>query len=287
MFAIWRGLRPLAAAVAQRAPATLTPFAPATARLGGRALSSTNTVRTVKLPPSLQSILNDFQKSKTLSRSLKSAPERMVRVPTESRARAARRPPAYPAVTPRVDGTRVPPPLAGPICTARAQTVRVSNVLLLCSDYDSYTFEEDGMLSELMHAEYAQQNLRKPPIIDRVTSVDKALEAMQTKKYDLLISLLRSQGESLNLESFVEQVKGRDNKIPILLLALNPSELLTLDSRVDESLRFNVNKRLMWEQGGQDTEPTKLNNTWLWPFLWSGNLSLFTSMFKVVPGVSV
>jgi hypothetical protein len=101
--------------------------------------------------------------------------------------------------------------------------VRVSNVLLLCSDYDSYTFEEDGMLSELMHAEYAQQNLRKPPIIDRVTSVDKALEAMQTKKYDLLISLLRSQGESLNLESFVTQVckylrlktSGPGNGLPV------------------------------------------------------------------------
>lgn len=168
------------------------------------ALSSV--VRTVKLPPALQSILNDFDKSKTLSRSAKAAPERM--------------------------------------------RMRVQKVLLLCSDYDSYTFEEDGMLSELMHAEYATQNLRKPPLIERVTSVEGALDALKNNKYDLLISLLRAQGESLNLESFVEQTKQYDPKIPILLLALNPSELLSLDSRVDESLRFNVDKRVNWVRAG-------------------------------------
>lgn len=145
------------------------------------------------------------------------------------------------------------------------------------------------MLSELMHAEYAQQNLRKPPSITRVTSVEAALEALRETKYDLLISLLRAQGESLNLESFVESVKSHDTKMPILLLALNPSELLSLDSRVDESLRFNVDKRLTWEQGGaalvaggDKDAGDALKSAWLWPFLWQGNLSLFTAMFKAV-----
>lgn len=59
-------------------PAPLASFAHSASAMRARALSST-AVRTVKLPPSLQSILNDFQKSKTLSRTSKSAPERMVR----------------------------------------------------------------------------------------------------------------------------------------------------------------------------------------------------------------
>ncbi|KAG8458317.1 hypothetical protein KFE25_005164 [Diacronema lutheri] len=238
---LWRGAQRGAVAPSRRPPLALAPLARTAAAPLARALSST-AVRTVKLPPSLQSILNDFQKSKTLSRTSKSAPERM--------------------------------------------QVRVSKVLLLCSDYDSYTFEEDGMLQELMHAEYATQNLRKPPTIDRVTSVEAAMEALRTTKYDMLISLLRAQGESLNLESFVEQVKKYDatGKIPILLLALNPSELLSLDSRVDESLRFNVDKRLTWEKGGvaRAEGQDALRSTWLWPFLWQGNLSLFTAMFKAV-----
>jgi hypothetical protein len=106
---LWRGVRQSAAATAQRAPAALAPFAPTTlARLGGRALSST-AVRTVKLPQSLQSILNDFQKSKTLSRSSKNTPERMVRC--RSRRYSAGSPTAQ-RTRPgsRVDGRASPPP---------------------------------------------------------------------------------------------------------------------------------------------------------------------------------
>lgn len=85
-----------AAAAARPAPPVLAPLARSASALGARALSST-AVRTVKMPPSLQSILNDFQKSKTLSRTSKSAPERMVRAPAPApqprtdRLRAARR----------------------------------------------------------------------------------------------------------------------------------------------------------------------------------------------------
>ena len=35
---------------------------------------------------------------------------------------------------------------------AQLQTRRVQNVLLMCSDYDSYTFEEDGLLTELIYS---------------------------------------------------------------------------------------------------------------------------------------
>src|SRR6056297_674248 len=47
----------------------------------------------------------------------------------------------------------------------RMQSRRVKKVLLLCSDYDSYTFEEEGLLSEVIFQEYAHLNLRTPPTI--------------------------------------------------------------------------------------------------------------------------
>mmetsp|Transcript_5340 Transcript_5340/g.18055 ORF Transcript_5340/g.18055 Transcript_5340/m.18055 type:complete len:1124 (+) Transcript_5340:72-3443(+) len=200
-------------------------------------------VRTVKLPPALSAVLEEFRESKSIS---------------------------------RTTGTQ------------EMMKVRVQRVLLLCSDYDSYTFEEEGMLRDLMHSEYAQQNLRRPPVIDRVTSVEQVMDSLQHQPYDLVISLLRTQSmgvgkqgsKGLNLELFVEQVKKHSSRhIPILLLALNPAELSTLDSRVDESLKIHVHKRQGWERGGYEVG---IQNTWLWPFLWQGNLSLFTAMFKAV-----
>ena len=57
----------------------------------------------------------------------------------------------------------------------RLQSRKVMRVLLVCSDYDSYTFEEDGLLTELVDAEYSDNHLRKPPTIERVSTPEKAI----------------------------------------------------------------------------------------------------------------
>jgi len=242
---MWTGMwRGLRQSAALARP-RLPALLPNTTAASARAFSAASAQRTIKLPHNLEGVLTEFRASKTLSKTSKGTPELM--------------------------------------------KARVQNVLLLCSDYDSYTFEEDGMLGELMHTEYSQHNLRKPPKIERVTSVGHAMEQLEKEKYDLVVSLLRTQGETLKLESFVNEVVKRDPKIPILLLALNPSELLSLDSRVDESMRVNVHKRLRYEELSQVADKTPaaaeggvLASAWLWPFLWQGNLSLFTAMFKAV-----
>ena len=66
------------------------------------------------------------------------------------------------------------------------QSVRVQNVLLVCSDYDSYTFEEDGLLTEMVGAGYGERNLTKPPTIERVNSTVKALQRFKEQKYDMV-----------------------------------------------------------------------------------------------------
>ena len=49
-----------------------------------------------------------------------------------------------------------------------------------------------------------------------------------------------------------------------------------------------MNKRLTWEAGGGGAvaaaSPSSADaaDAWVWPFLWQGNPSLFTAMFKVV-----
>ena len=68
------------------------------------------------------------------------------------------------------------------------QRFRVQKVLLVCSDYDSYTFEEDGLLNESLWAEYTGQGLlSKPPMIDRVSSPELALERFkELGDYDMV-----------------------------------------------------------------------------------------------------
>lgn len=62
---------------------------------------------------------------------------------------------------------------------SQLQARRVKKVLLLCSDYDSYTFEEETLLSEAVYQEYATLNLRTPPQIERVSTPEMALERLQ------------------------------------------------------------------------------------------------------------
>jgi hypothetical protein len=101
------------------------------------------------------------------------------------------------------------------------QSRRVKKVLLLCSDYDSYTFEEEGMLSEVIFQEYAHLNLRTPPSIERVGSTEKAISRLRESPgaFDMVITLMR------NANSFVSAVHNVDQSLPIALIALSPTEL--------------------------------------------------------------
>jgi len=162
----------------------------------------------------------------------------------------------------------------------------VKKVLLLCSDYDSYTFEEEGLLSEVVYHEYVQLNLRTPPIIERVNSQEKALARLRedareiNPEFDLVISLLR------NANSFVPAALHVVPHMPIAVIALSNTELTSLDPRVMMNQAASVNKRLTWEETeGEAKAParsakTAMRDAWIWPFLWQGNTSLFTGIFK-------
>ena len=100
----------------------------------------------------------------------------------------------------------------------------------------------------------------------------------------------RKQRANMTPQSFVTAVHAMEPSMPIALLALNAFELRELDPRVDQALKINVNKRLTWEAGGggaavaaaSPSSADALADAWVWPFLWQGNPSLFTAMFKVV-----
>ncbi len=106
---------------------------------------------------------------------------------------------------------------------------RVTNLLLVSSLYDSYTFEEEGGLAELLFAEYLELNLRYAPRIVRVSTGEEALELLRTDRFDLVVSM-RRVGD-MDIAAFSRKVHELVPELPVLLLAYNTRELELLEAR--------------------------------------------------------
>ena len=102
---------------------------------------------------------------------------------------------------------------------------RLTRVLLVSSIYDSFMLEEDGRLSDQIYEEFQNLNLRTLPRITRVSSAREALDLLQEKKYDLIITM-RRVGD-MDAFSFGRAVKEILD-IPVILLLNNVVEINSL-----------------------------------------------------------
>lgn len=132
---------------------------------------------------------------------------------------------------------------------------RVRNILLVSSVYDSFTFEEDGRLTEALSSEYLELNLRYAPSIVRVSTAEEALSKLREHPFDLVISMMRVG--DMDISDFGKAVKDIAPSIPVLLLAFNTRELSVLA-----------------EMGGLEG----IDRT----FVWLGDVRLFLAMIKYV-----
>ena len=82
---------------------------------------------------------------------------------------------------------------------------RVRNILVVSSLYDSFTFEEDGRLTDMLFSEYLELNLRYAPNIERVSTAQEALDKLKSDFFDLVISML-SIGE-MEVQQFGKAVE--------------------------------------------------------------------------------
>jgi len=130
---------------------------------------------------------------------------------------------------------------------------RITNILLVSSLYDSYTFEEDGALSEVLFAEYLQLNLSYAPRVERVSTAQEALDMLQTSRFDLVITMLRVGG--MDVFDFRKKVRRIAPDVPVVLLAYNTRELAMLEP----------------EQRPRNTDRL---------FVWSGDHRLFFAIIK-------
>lgn len=98
----------------------------------------------------------------------------------------------------------------------KLMTLRIREILLVCSPYDKFMLEEDGRIDEQLFQEYMSLSLHYPPRFTQVSTADKAIQSLETKYFDLIILML-SVGEN-TLVDLAENIKMKYPSKPIILL---------------------------------------------------------------------
>ena len=112
---------------------------------------------------------------------------------------------------------------------------KIQKILLVSSLYDIYNLREDGRLTDMLLAEYAEFRLSSAPVIKRVDSGGSALAALKESEYELVI-VLRTLTD-IDPESFCREARQSCPGIPVVLLAFHHRELEQV--REDERKAFD------------------------------------------------
>ena len=132
---------------------------------------------------------------------------------------------------------------------------RIFNVLLIASPYDAFMMEEDGRVEEQLYFEYVALNLSSPPRVTQVNGLDEALAALESKQFDLVITMPGNDvGETI---ASARHVKRLYPTLPIVVLTPFSKE---------------VSRRLAHEDmSGID-----------YVFSWLGNVDLLLGIIKLL-----
>lgn len=94
---------------------------------------------------------------------------------------------------------------------------RIHRVLIVCSEYDSFSLEEDGRIEEQIFNEYVSLNLRYPPRIMHAETAEQALRKMQQNYIDLVITML-NVGQKFDAFEFAKEIKRKYPGKPVIVL---------------------------------------------------------------------
>lgn len=112
---------------------------------------------------------------------------------------------------------------------------KIRDILLVSSLYDSYLFEEDGRLYELLRKEYQGLNLSLTPELTHVSSGMQAIELANEKtSFDLIITTMHI--EDMHVIKFAKSVRESGIDTPIVLLAYDNKERKDIVSHYDTSI---------------------------------------------------
>ena len=101
---------------------------------------------------------------------------------------------------------------------------KVADILLVSSPYDAFIMEEEGRLAERIIHEYRGLNLSRPPMLTWVSSAREALELLEQKKFDLVITM--PQVDETDAHELGRRIKAIFPDLPVFLMIQNTSRHL-------------------------------------------------------------
>ncbi len=118
---------------------------------------------------------------------------------------------------------------------------KVSNILLVSSPYDAFILEEEGRLAQRIILEYRGLNLSRPPRIHWAATAKDALDKLEQKWFDFVITTPRVS--DMAVDDFSKKLKSLYPDLPIYLLSHNASNIFIDQLKAHET---DVNKLLVW-----------------------------------------
>ncbi|MGD9083787.1 MAG: PEP/pyruvate-binding domain-containing protein [Desulfobacterales bacterium] len=118
---------------------------------------------------------------------------------------------------------------------------KVTDILLVSSPYDAFIMEEEGRLAERIIHEYRGLNLSRPPMLSWVSSAREALDYLEQKKFDLVITM--PQVDETDAHVLGRQIKTRFPDLPVFLMIQDTSRHL-LDRNYTD--RKSIDRFYIW-----------------------------------------
>lgn len=134
--------------------------------------------------------------------------------------------------------------------------MRVKDVLLVATLYDSYSIVREGQFMDKIFGEFLQLNLFTYPRFTSVNTVEQAHRLMKTKRFDMVIIMV-GHDKVMPLQ-IAESLHEKEQEMPILLLVNNNSDLRNFHETAKESPAIDR------------------------VFVWNGNSNVFLAMIKYV-----
>ena len=132
---------------------------------------------------------------------------------------------------------------------------KVREILLVSSPYDAFIMEEDGSLASRIINEYSGLNLSSPPRVTRTSSALEALNILDKKRFDLVITMPHL--EEMDAFSLGAEIKKRRPALPVILLAHSPRGIYPIP---DEVSGEGIDKIFIWS-GNSDLLLALVKNT--------------------------
>jgi Pyruvate phosphate dikinase, AMP/ATP-binding domain len=119
--------------------------------------------------------------------------------------------------------------------------IKIREILLVSSPYDAFIMEEDGSLASRIINEYSGLNLSQPPRVTRTNSAYAALEHLNEKKFDLVITTAHIN--DMDAFSLGLEIKKRKRDLPVILLAHSTRGIIPPPENKDCS---GIDKIFIW-----------------------------------------